>query len=255
MVAGGILPIAVLATYHAIAFGGPLRLPYQFDTQKDRHQGFFMGLGVPRTQALGGLLFGSYRGLFFSAPWLLLGAVGLGLAIARARTRAVGIVCAVIFVLYYWLASSLVDWHGGWAIGPRHLVPTLPFLALAAATLPRRPLVYAAGAVMATTSMVLMLIGVAVKPEVYVKIPRPFQEFLLPLLARGQLAVSTQSIDSRGAPAGGPRFAWNLGQKMGLGGVASLLPLLLFVGVCGVCLLSSTSRRRPADPPTTAASG
>jgi hypothetical protein len=254
IVLGGVAPIAVLMAYHAIAFGGPFTLPYAFDTQKHRHMGFFMGLGVPNLRVLGEITFGTYRGLFFSAPWLLLGAVGIGVAHARQRTRALGFVCAWIVVYHLWLNSSLVDWEGGWAIGPRYLVPALPFVALGVVVLPRRPLVYAAGAVLAVVSIGLTLVGVAVKPEVYVKIQRPYQEFLFPLFARGQLAVNTQSIDMKGAP-GAPPAAWNLGQKLGLHGLPSLLPLLVFVGVCAVWLLSNTSRRRRADPPATAASG
>ena len=56
-----VLPGAAWATallvYHWQAFGGPFTLPYEFSTQVHRHQGFFMGLGWPRPDAIWGLTF------------------------------------------------------------------------------------------------------------------------------------------------------------------------------------------------------
>ena len=232
------LPGLAVAAYHAIAFGGPFTLPYEFSTQPHRHQGAFMGLGIPSAEVLWAIVGSSYRGLVFSAPWLALALPG-GVALWRRGFRSEAALCAAVPVLFLWMNASLVDWEGGWTFGPRYLVPTIPFLAIAAAGLAlaagphwlqRAGWTLAIAAV--TVSVVMMLIATSVKPEVPVYIERPFGDYLWPQFVRGDLAVSTQSIESPAAPEGGPRHAWNLGQLLGLRGLASLLPLaaLWFAG-------------------------
>ncbi len=253
---GAALPCAALALYHAVVFGGPLALPYDFSTQRNRSRGFFMGLGVPDATALWHILLSPYRGLFFSSPWLALSLPG-AVRMVRVRAgalRAEAITCIAIALLYLWLNASLADWQGGWAMGARYLVPCLPFLVILAAALAlpststsgTRALRRAAWALAAAAvlySSFLMLAGTAVKPEVPVREHHPFGGYILPRLAKGELAVSTQSIDSiNSAPSFGaldPRrieHAWNLGQRVGLDGLASLAPLVAIWIACGAWL-------------------
>jgi hypothetical protein len=259
MAAGAAIPAAGLALYHTVAFGGPLVLPYSFSTQKHRHMGFFMGLGAPAPKALWNLTFTGHRGLFHCAPWLLLAVPGAAVLLRRARTRPEGAVCVASFLLFLWLNASLVDWDGGWAMGPRYLIPALPFLAVAAGGLAllqsrrARTVLVSAGATLAAYSAFLMLAGAAVKPEVDSHIKRPFEAYLLPEFFHGRLALSTQSIDSAVIPAGGPRYAWNLGERLfGLSGAASLVPLLAWTLLVGVWLgwaTVSESRRWSSTAP------
>jgi hypothetical protein len=211
--------------------------------------GFFMGIGVPKPEALWHILLSSYRGLFYSAPWLLLAIPG-AVQLVRAGRAAEAAVCGAIFLLFVWLNASLVDWQGGWAMGARYLVPCLPFVVLAAAGLLvappasrslRRALLALAVAGVAWAGA-HMLVGTAVKPEVPVQIEEPFADYLYPRFSDGKLAVSTQSIDMAGHPAKGPRAAWNLGHRMGLDGHASLLPLAIWM--IGFALLIRHQARR-----------
>lgn len=230
VVAGAVVPAVAVALYHWSAFGGPFTLPYEFSTQKHRHLGFFMGLGAPDPTALWHILVSPYRGIFFAMPWLALALPG---AWFLRRRRAELVVCGAIVLLFIWLNASLVDWEGGWAMGARYLVPALPFLAVLAsgvflAPRLRVPVAVAFGA-LAAYAFALMLIGTSVKPEVPTDVRRPYGAYLLPRFARGELAISTQSIDTAGYPRQGPRQAWNLGHAIGLDGRASLLPLGLFL--------------------------
>lgn len=230
-VLGGAIPLLAVAGYHTAAFGGPLTTAYAFSTQKFRHLGLFMGIGAPRLRAVLNLLFTQYRGIFWSMPWLLFAVAGAVIMLRRREWRAEGVVCVVMFVLFFWLNISLVDWQGGWAMGARYLIPTLPFLAiLAAAALSRRVLTVIFGA-LAVWSFALMLVATAVKPEVSVMIGNPFG-VIFRTFAGDRVAVSYQSIDSNG-PHPGPRYAWNLGEKLGLQGRATLLPLLGWMAVTG----------------------
>lgn len=247
--AGAVVPGLAVALYHALAFGGPLALPYDFSTQPHRSMGFFMGLGVPDPVALWHILLSPYRGLFFSAPWLALAIPGAVRLVRRARAEAM--TCIAIVLLHIWLNASLVDWQGGWAMGARYLVPCIPFLVVLVAGLALplaapRPALERAGwglaAAAALCAAFLMLAGTAVKPEVPVVERRPFSHYLLPRLARGELSSSTQSIDSKGERPG-HRAAYNLGQRAGLDGLASLAPLGAAWLACGAWLVRSLRSR------------
>jgi hypothetical protein len=235
IVVGGLGPALVLAWYHTAAFGAPWHLPYDYSTQGNRSQGFFMGIGTPRGRALWGILGSPFRGLFFSAPWLLLAMPG-GVRLWRRGLRDETLVCAAIAILFVWMNASLVDWDGGWAIGPRYIVPCVPFLVILVGGLVVPPAVRApawsrvAVALVIGYSAFLMLAGTAVQPEVDGAIKAPFGDFVLPHLARGDVATSDQSIDMPGRERHGARFAWNLGEQLGLGGLLSLAPLVIWCG-------------------------
>jgi hypothetical protein len=228
-------------------------LPYEFSTQPHRSMGFFMGLGRPDPAALRGILISSYRGLLFSAPWLALAVPG-AIAWWRRGARAEAVTAGAVALFFVWLNASLVDWQGGWAMGPRYLVPALPFLALLvggatrwaadAPPWPRR-VGWAIGGGLAAYAFALMAIGTAVKPEVPVGIKRPYGGFLLPAFADGRVAISTQTIDRPDAPKQGAPAASNLGRLLGLEGRASLAPLGLGLAGLGV-LVARRLRRDPA---------
>ncbi len=233
-VVGGLGPVLVLLWYHATAFGAPWHLPYDFSTQDSRHEGFFMGIGAPRLRVLWAILGSPFRGLFFSAPWLLLALPG-AVRLARRGFRAEALACAAIAILFVWMNASLVDWHGGWAIGPRHLVPCIPFLVVLAAGWLVAPAAHAAPARIAVGLLVgysafLMLAGTAVQPEVDFSFRAPFGDYILPRLVLGEVSTSDQSIDIPDRDRHGARYAWNLGLQLGLPGLVSLLPLVMWCG-------------------------
>jgi len=252
---GGAIPAVALAAYHATAFGGVFTTGYAFSTQPHRGSGAFMGIGAPRPEAIWGLTFSAYRGLFFTAPWLLLALPGWFLLWKRARAEAaVGLFVAVTF---FWMNASLLDWQGGWAPGPRYLVPSLPFWVVGAAGVflgasgRRRGVFPAAFAVLAGISVTLMLVATSVGPEVSERIARPYSEHLVPRFLAGELAGSRQSFEMiRPDPEGG-RQAWNAGQLLGLRGIASLLPLAVIWVGGGVWLrraLAASPKKKPPLP-------
>jgi len=89
--------------------------------------GLVHGYRKPVGWALRNSLFGEYRGLLFTTPWLGLALPG-ALLLARRHPAEVT-VCVWSVVAFLWLNSSIPAWHGGWAAGPRYLVPMLPFAA------------------------------------------------------------------------------------------------------------------------------
>jgi hypothetical protein len=217
-IAAGGMPFALaLAAYHQAAFGHPLSTGYDHVYLERFAEGMAInyGIGAPDPSVLLQLLFGSYRGLFYISPILLLAAWGLFLhAAARgARVRSFSplapgdLLLVLLLVAYYLLLNSgYYMWDGGASLGPRHAIPMLGFLALGLA--PALLAVPRAYLLLAILSMLWMLAATAVGPEA----PQhgdPIWGHALPQLF----------ADSGGG-------ATNVGRLLGLPSVLGLLPLL-----------------------------
>lgn len=131
-----VLPAAVLGVglmaYNNTVFGGPFNLGYGFSEQwETQHQTGFMSLTLPHWDAIWGITFGAFRGLFFFSPLLLLGIPGLITWWKSGKYRAEWWVSLASVLVMFLFNSSSVMWWGGFAVGPRYFLPALPFLALA----------------------------------------------------------------------------------------------------------------------------
>jgi hypothetical protein len=190
-----------------------------------------MGIGMPHGEALKNIVFGEYRGLLYTTPWLAAALPG-SLALARRHGRE-AFVCVWAVLAFLWLNASIPPWHGGWAAGPRYLVPMLPFLSVLAGGVLQSARARGAAtvllAVLGLFSIGNMFAATAVKPEIPMSEKRPYAGMIWPKFRAGELAVSTQSIDAPDNPNNAPRQAWNLGMKAGLDGHASLVPLYVWV--------------------------
>ena len=100
----------------------------------------------------------------------------------------------------------------------------------------------------------MSLIAVSTTAQPAVAIDRPVTQLFVPAFLSGSLALNTQRFtDLRPdmdpiARRGGPRASWNLGMKMGLTGLASLIPLgIVWIG-CGILLGWILRVARPARP-------
>ncbi|GAB4325897.1 MAG: hypothetical protein Kow0059_22160 [Candidatus Sumerlaeia bacterium] len=128
---GAGLPLLVFAAY-LISIFGTIVLPYQFET----HPSFEgmkenLGFGRPRLSVLYFITVHPYRGVLIQSPFLI--AAGLGVARAFRRTspwRHEAALSLALIVIYLLFNSSYYMWWGGWAMGPRHLIPMLPFWGL-----------------------------------------------------------------------------------------------------------------------------
>ncbi len=252
-VVGGALPLGGLALYHWAAFGSPSTFPYKYSVWEAPSTGWFMGVGPIHVDRLEGTFFGEFRGLLWSTPWLALAVPGT-IALAR-RYAAEVVVCVWAVIAFLWLNASIKPWDGGWATGPRYVVPMLPFLTLLAGGVlgwmrwPRRDVARVGFAAVGALVVALVLwsgahmfAATAVKPEVDNHIKRPYHALVWPNFRRGRLSISTQSIDMAGNPAKGPRQAWNLGMKAGLDGHAALVPLYLWWLLTALWLVRATRR-------------
>ncbi|MCC6177949.1 MAG: hypothetical protein IT305_21830 [Chloroflexi bacterium] len=130
---GAAPPLALMAVHNWAIFGTPLPVGYAHSTLwQSEHQTGFFSLTWPTFEAFWGVTFGLYRGLFVTAPYLLLGLAGLVYLLRDPRFRTQAVLCGWSVACFLAFNSSSVMWTGGYGVGPRYLVPMLPFLALPA---------------------------------------------------------------------------------------------------------------------------
>ena len=210
-------PLAALAAYDLAIFGTPLPVGYRYSTLwQARHQIGFMSLSTPRAAALWGITLSPYRGLFFLSPILILAIPGFGAALRRPALRGAAIASALAVVAFFLFNASSAMWWGGFAIGPRYLVPMLPFLAWPVAFALRGVGMRVLAAGLALVSLIgvwgLRLAGQQFPEEQW---QVPWLEYAWPRLRSGDLAR-------------------NLGMLVGLQGWWSLLPLMLACALLAV---------------------
>ncbi len=218
LAAGALVPVAIVAAYHTLAFGLPWRTGYSFIVNpqfKVGQERGLLGITVLRPAAVFGLTFGTSRGLFYIAPVAL---VGLAYTVRRAvRKDWVAQVGLVGLALLFLMNASYFVWWGGAAAGPRHLIPAIGVLALGLADafstrrLTLKILFSVLGIVSVANCIGLTLVGLEA-PE----FRDALFDFAWPNLLAGHVAI---------LPG-----ASNLGFKLGLGQAGAVL-LLLWAGI------------------------
>ena len=224
-------PLLILAAYDLIAFGTPLPIGYAHSTLwQTQHQQGFLSLTYPKWDALWGLAFSPFRGLFVLAPVLLLVLPGAWQALRQQEGRMATIVALASFGATVLFTASSAMWWGGFAVGPRYLLPGLPFLAVPLGALiawanghagrARLMALAPLGALSAVSLALVWATTFAHQSYPPDSISAPLTDYVLPALREGDIAR-------------------NIGMAVQLQGVSSLLPLV-FVLAVGSLLLAIT---------------
>jgi hypothetical protein len=152
----------LLMAYNFARFGNPFDTGYHFDSGE--------GFNNPLLSGLWGLLFSPYRSVLLHTPLFLASLVGFVPFLRRHRSEGsvILLLSAALILLY----SAWWMWWGGFAWGPRFLVPLTPFWVLVLAPLLERPVQAGAPAqrlrtrwivyAVATVSFVVQLAAVSV---------------------------------------------------------------------------------------------
>ncbi len=238
MLSGGLVAAGWMA-YNTVVFGGPLSLGYSHsELWQEQHHTGFMSLTLPHWDAFWGITFGRFRGLFLLSPLMLLALPGFWLWYRSGEHRPEFWVASSSTAAMILFNSSSIMWWGGFAIGPRYLLPMLPLLAMPIIFVFRewgdRMWMRVLGAALFGWSLVatwgLTLAEQAFPPDT---LRNPLLEHAWPNWQAGNIAR-------------------NLGMFLHLPGVVSLLPLL--VGVAGLLIvLWFLSRREPSRRPKSGA--
>jgi hypothetical protein len=236
LVVGAIPPIVALVAHDLAAFGTPLPIGYFHSALwTDVHQSGLVSLTYPRLEALLGITVGVHRGLFFLSPYLLMAVVGYR-ELWRRGWRAEWLVLAMVPLVYLLFNASSAMWQGGFGVGPRYVVASLPFLAVPAGIgllrVWQRPALRPVVAVVVFWSIFAIwteTIGGQSFPDYTAN---PLFDFSLPKLLAGDIAR-------------------NAGMLMGLAGWVSLVPLatlLVLIAVFARLPLPKHFKDAPAAP-------
>jgi hypothetical protein len=206
--------------YNTAVFGSPLELGYSHsELWQNQHHTGFMSLTLPHPEAAWGITFGVFRGLFILSPWLLLAVPGFWLWWRSGQRRAeFWTAIASVLAIFLFNASSSM-WWGGFAVGPRYLLPMLPFLVLSIAFVFRewgsRPWLKGTLALLFSWSLVATW-GLTLADQAFPSdaIRNPLAEYAWPNWLAGNIAR-------------------NVGTVLGFRGIWSLTPLLVTLGVIG----------------------
>ena len=250
VIAGALLCVLALMLYLRATFGSAFHTSYyyQVGTFAVNGQGF-IGLKYPRIDVGYRLLFGPKRGLFYFSPVAVVAPFGLWLLHKQRAIRAAGATAAAIFIYYWLFNASYGEWSAGWSYGPRYMSAGIPALCIGLAPAwnhfrknGKRVLL-----ALLVVSVLFSLIGVATTPQPPFDYRSPMTQLLWPSFWHGNLALEhTSMLAPSDADAGGEHGAFNLGQLVGLRGLLSLLPLLLFWGL--VALVWARMIERDKEP-------
>jgi hypothetical protein len=217
-IALGGLPFALsLGFYNYSAFGSPFASSYKYLGRfPEISNTGVLGFSQPSFEAIWGVTFSPYRGLFFLSPFLLLILPGLFYLLRDKKWKAEGVVCAAIIVAQLALLSAWYDWRGGFAIGPRNLLNVLPFFMLPVAACvwawrDRAALVWMVWGSVAVSCLMVWVASVSGQDFPPIVIGNPWIEFFWPKFLAGDITR-------------------NVGMVVGLKSWISLIPLWLIVG-------------------------
>jgi hypothetical protein len=223
-VLSGLPPAFLLMAHDWAILETVLPLGYRYsELYKDNvHAQGFLSLVGPNREAMWGITFGSYRGLFFVAPILLLAIPGFVTWWRQRRYRLEWGVCLWAVVSFFLFNGSSVMWHGAFSIGPRYLVPMVPFLATSMGAFViawgTRWWAKLLAAVLGAWSFAVIWIETLGGQRFPDWTPNPLFDYSLPKFMAGDIAR-------------------NLGMGMGLSGHWSLVPLLVAVAGLGTVYL------------------
>jgi len=162
---GLIGPLLLICGYNVACFGKPFITNYHYQNPIfESGATHFLGLfNFPRWHVILIILFSPYRGLFFTAPVLIMSALGALAWCGHRRFRPEAILILGIFIFSVLWNASFNGWDGGVTAVPRYLGPAIPFLALA--TIYSIDRWFKTTLLLALVSAVIMLLITSVDPQ------------------------------------------------------------------------------------------
>jgi len=220
----------LLLAYLYAAFGS-LRPSYSYygpNSFAFMQQRGYLGLTYPHPDRLLKLLFGCSRGLFFASPVTLAAPFGLWWAWKEKNNRPAALAAAGIAAYYFLFNASFYWWKSGLSFGPRYAGAAIPLLCLGvpvawrgATPAWRRVLVG-----LFLVSVFVALMAVSTTSQLAME-GCPLVHSSWPAFWSGHLALNHVSMLTAAEARLSPQYgAFNLGQILGLHGLASLIPLL-----------------------------
>jgi hypothetical protein len=267
--AGLVVGGSALIVYNLTAFGTAFYIPYEtyakpgasfYSTYGQGWLGWqwsgfsnflnaLLSIFIYRPSGLFYVVVGRWH-IYACNPVLWLCLPGFAIMLWSRALRAEGLLIGGMVVVYLLFianyGTSIDDWGGGLYLGPRHLIPLLPFLAL--------PLYFGAQKLrwifypLAAISIFYMLLGTATEPRIAFPFGDIGRDLLLPDYLTGHFAENTASLFSERNLTLDSTAA-NLPKLLHVPGHYQLVPLMICWVIGGVTLrfLANQKPRRFLD--------
>lgn len=196
----GMIPFAAsVMTYNNAAFGSPFTTGYVHESLPVFYEGMdkgFAGITVPSLATIYKILISPGRGFLWQSPFLLFAIPGWLAMRRRGEYRIEAWVILAIAAEVIAVGVSAYMPEGGMAVGPRYLIPTLPFLCI--------PLVFLSFEKawlrriflgLGIASIVLMFVATVTDPQVPREFDATIVEFNLPLLLMGAIRATALNLN------------------------------------------------------------
>jgi hypothetical protein len=222
-IVGGSIPVLLQLLYNKACFDNFLSIGYT--NLSDPYFNSAMGQGLigihwPSLRVLFYMTFHPTMGIFWQSPVLLLSIIGAYFIFIDSRYRIEAILATWIIGSYLVVMSGYYMWWGGLALGPRHIIPILPFFCIFLGFVPKRLtwLLVVLGTISIGQMMIAVASNIMIPDTMILKIQNlgffeysNIYSFCLQELLKGD-------------------FARNLGrQYLGLDSWSSLIPLLAVI--------------------------
>jgi len=138
---GAIIPIGLQLRNNLISFGSYFSFGYSNLLMQSFQTGMNQGIGGitwPSLKVLYYMTIHPTLGVFWQSPVLLLAIIGAAVMFTQRRYREEAILATCIICAYFVILSGYYAWWGGSAVGPRHIIPALPFFSLFLAFVPKK---------------------------------------------------------------------------------------------------------------------
>jgi hypothetical protein len=222
---GGLIPVLLQMVYNKACFGNFLAIGYINESDPNFNSAMaqgIMGIHWPSLSVLYYMTLHPTAGIFWESPALAFSIAGIVYMFLKHRYRVEAILAIWIIGAYLVIMSGYYMWWGGFAVGPRFLIPMLPFFCIFLAFIPRQlnwPLVLLS--LVSIGQMLITAAGTVQAPDGWVS----------RIGTQGFFSYSNiYSYCLKYLEKG--RFTPNLGhQFLGLESWNSLIPLLVVIGV------------------------
>ncbi|HKU25577.1 MAG TPA: hypothetical protein VJQ54_08905 [Candidatus Sulfotelmatobacter sp.] len=234
-IGAGVCAVALFSYLHA-AFGSfrPSYAYYDPNSFSFMRQQGYLGLTYPHPDRLLKLLFGCSRGIFFASPVLLAAPIGLWLLWKKQRSWA-ALLAGGVALYYFLFNASFYWWKAGLTFGPRYAGAAIPILCLGLAVCWQHGTVGCRRVwlALAAISVFITLMVVSTTSQLAMQDSCPIVHTSWPAFWSGKMAINRVSMLIP-SEAVGDHGAANLGQLIGLSGLATLIPLLAIWGIAAV---------------------
>lgn len=263
VVIGGIPLIIINVIYNLATFRSVLPLGYEYSIWGSlvNVQGF-MGIGLPSLKVAGELLFGTFRGLFLISSFLIFSIPGLVMMWKKQpEQRSVALLISLIMIGFLAYGSGYIVWWGGYSVGARLLIPMLPFMVVSIIFVLNQWFNRTVGRIVIGVLIIAGLLNTWAQSILAYGLPPDAPRQLLAqykdlieynrqtiiLVGEGKTVNPLIDFAIPGLQKGA--IAYNYGMALGLKGLASLLPLIVWVGLILIIgwlmLMREKSHRTP----------